>query len=741
MNSIFQTVLSMSITASFIIAVLAAARLILKKLRAPKWVSYVLWAIAGIRMAVPINLKSVFSFIPQAIAEVQIPDALTQPFSPAAAPAVTDAVNAAGAAGAAAAQEAAAVPAVIENAINWQDIFARVWLIGVAVMVLYAVVSYISLMRRRGRVRTPFVYGFFRPKIHIPDGLPAEELRYVTLHEQTHIKRRDHIVKLFAFALLCVHWFNPFAWLAFVMLCADMEMSCDERVIKQLGPAVKADYSMAILSLAVKHRILNASPLAFGEGGMKTRIKNVLNFKKPSRVIILAAAIIAVALTAGLLANRQWQNPKVAPDGMRALYLNPAIADSYYDSYLIPYYSDGGGEVIRQMKLRAVYSDNTIKSLLCREAKLSSSNEKIFTVNENGTVKSTGLGEATLYAEYNGFRESIKIKTYEVSSFDRIELVAPGFFEAADEDKAKYILPEVIEITPIGEYRRADGGLEGVGNKQLAFDIAYFKGDECVNDKVEVTGYGITADGFEGVLEDASWENSYQYSSYYHTIGPGTVNFTVSSVLSKKLTVIVHDYVKYFEPPIGTAIDLPILPDDKIGDIDHIAFVEGSGKSANDGLGDVVPKNGKKIGEVPARAPNAWEEQTVPKVLTSLSPENDYYYFYGNVKKLNVIAITKDGEMYALDKGLKFSLKSEKLPNLKYQYYDDARIWAENGVWTKEAERYYATQTYQTTIPDGDLLVHLSGETICTVTAQFKEFSVTISEKEPVVPEDPWLVY
>jgi beta-lactamase regulating signal transducer with metallopeptidase domain len=125
---------------------------------------------------------------------------------------------------------------------------ACVWLFGVTVMLLYAVVFYVRLVRRRERVTTPFVYGFIRPKMHIPSGLAGEELCYVTLHEQTHIRRGDHLVKLFAFTLLCVHWFNPFAWVAFVLLCADMEMSCDERLLRELGMSAKADYSQTLLS-------------------------------------------------------------------------------------------------------------------------------------------------------------------------------------------------------------------------------------------------------------------------------------------------------------------------------------------------------------------------------------------------------------------------------------------------------------------------------------------------------------
>jgi hypothetical protein len=181
------------------------------------------------------------------------------------------------------------------------------WLTGVAAMLLYAVISYIRLLRRKDSVPSPFVYGFVKPKIYIPDGLSGETLRYVTLHEQTHIKRRDHLIKLFAFAVLCVHWFNPFVWAAFLLMGADMEMSCDERVLRELdcyGKESKKAYSMTLISMATNHRIINGSPLAFGEGGAKERIKNVLNFKKRSRILIIAAIALAAVLTVGFASDR-----------------------------------------------------------------------------------------------------------------------------------------------------------------------------------------------------------------------------------------------------------------------------------------------------------------------------------------------------------------------------------------------------------------------------------------------------
>jgi beta-lactamase regulating signal transducer with metallopeptidase domain len=301
MTDIFMAVLNMSLTAGFIIAALYVARFVLKRINAPKWISYALWAVAGFRLAIPFAFESALSLLP--IKAVPIPVNLASMEH-------TDVISSVD-------SGIAIVDGAIEKALTFArtsvsvrpyqamtEAISYLWLIGVAAMLLYAVISYVRLIRNKDSAGTPFVYGFIKPKIHIPQGLTGEELRYVTLHEQTHIKRRDHLVKLLAFALLCVHWFNPLAWVAFVLMCADMEMSCDERVLRELGMDAKADYSATLLSLSANRRILNASPLAFGEGGLKERVKNVLNFKKRSRIIIIAAVALVAVLSVGFAVNR-----------------------------------------------------------------------------------------------------------------------------------------------------------------------------------------------------------------------------------------------------------------------------------------------------------------------------------------------------------------------------------------------------------------------------------------------------
>jgi beta-lactamase regulating signal transducer with metallopeptidase domain len=266
-------------------------------MHAPTWVSYALWAVAGLNLLCPFKLESVFSLIPFNAAPIPRDIAMQ------AIPRIDSGIRAID--NVVSGSLPAATPSASINPLQvWTAIGTDVWLFGVAVMLLYAVISYVRLVRRKERVTTPFVYGFIRPKMHIPRGLEGEELRYVTLHEQAHIRRGDHLVKLFAFVLLCAHWFNPFAWVAFVLLNADMEMSCDERVLRELGMGAKADYSRTLLSLSMNRRIFGASPLAFGEGGIKARVKNVLGFRRRSRVIVVVAVTLVAVLTVGFALGR-----------------------------------------------------------------------------------------------------------------------------------------------------------------------------------------------------------------------------------------------------------------------------------------------------------------------------------------------------------------------------------------------------------------------------------------------------
>lgn len=303
----FLKVLNMSFNASFVILFVLAARLLLK--RAPKVYSYALWGVALFRLLCPIPLESIFSLlptraepIPQEILYSQAPridtgirviDRSVNPILPAAAPAAS--VN----------------PLQV-----WILVGGVVWLLGILALLAYSLISLARLKRRlkpavrdEGEVwiapglETPFVLGLFRSRIYLPEGLSEEERRYILLHERAHIRRLDHAAKLAAFAALCLHWFNPLVWVAFLLSGRDMEMSCDESVIRRLDTGEKKGYSSTLLAIAGGRRLVGGAPLAFGESDARGRIKNILRYRRPAFWVVLLAAVLVIAACIGLAAN------------------------------------------------------------------------------------------------------------------------------------------------------------------------------------------------------------------------------------------------------------------------------------------------------------------------------------------------------------------------------------------------------------------------------------------------------
>jgi beta-lactamase regulating signal transducer with metallopeptidase domain len=310
----------MSLTASYVILFIVLVRLPLKK--APKVISYVLWSVAAFRLLCPFSFESILSLVPMNTSP--IPQDITYQQTPQINSGITAVDTYVNSSLPAPIAEASANPLQI-----YTHIGMYIWLLGIATMLIYSVVSVLILKSRlksarytegniyeADNLKTPFVLGIFRPRMFIPAGLSTEEKSYIVRHEQTHIRRFDHIIKPFAFLVLSIHWFNPLAWIAFVLMGTDMELSCDERVIKEMGGAIKKAYSASLLSLATGKRILNGSPLAFGEGNVGGRIKNVLNYRKPTFWMIAVAVVAVIAVGIGLLANPVDDEPDLS-------FLNP----------------------------------------------------------------------------------------------------------------------------------------------------------------------------------------------------------------------------------------------------------------------------------------------------------------------------------------------------------------------------------------------------------------------------------
>lgn len=313
MGRLFLNIVNMSLSASWLMAAVLVVRIVIKK--APGWISVLLWGIVALRLLCPFSVESAFSLVPDSR---RIPDTVLSDSGfagqedPVPAGTVGNAPEAAargerplgGTAG-----SGYQAPGV--SAGRHTEVLAAVWLGGAILLTGYSVWGYRRLRRQvrtavrlRGNIfqsehiHSAFVLGMILPKIYVPFQVDRQNLEYVILHEQAHIRRLDHLWKPLGFLLLAVHWFNPLVWFSYALLCRDIERACDEKVVRELGREQRADYSQALLACSVRRRSIAACPLAFGEVGVKGRVKSVLQYKKPAFWIVAAAvaACLAVAV-------------------------------------------------------------------------------------------------------------------------------------------------------------------------------------------------------------------------------------------------------------------------------------------------------------------------------------------------------------------------------------------------------------------------------------------------------------
>ena len=367
--------LRINLVAIFVILIVLAARLILK--RAPKVFSYALWAIVLIRLLIPVSIPSPVSVIPDtpaasgavinsALPEIEFETLRDREQN------YYESQN----------TSPEDVQVYVSRTMEPMVYLSLAWLVGIAGMLFYSGISYLKIRKMvriavplrdniwiADDIKSPFVIGFLKPKIYLPNNLGEQEQEYIILHEQYHIRRLDHVIKTLAFLALTIHWFNPLVWIAFVLACKDMEMSCDEAVIRKLGENVRADYSASLLTLATGHRIIAGTPLAFGEGDTKGRIKNLAKWKKPAIWVLVLTIIICLVLGVCLLTDRvSRQNQHV---GTTFYYGN--VTDQREDridvlcndgSQKVFYYEAGNEDIPldlkgKQVKIRARLQDVT----------------------------------------------------------------------------------------------------------------------------------------------------------------------------------------------------------------------------------------------------------------------------------------------------------------------------------------------------------------------------------------------
>ena len=310
MAAVFLKLLNLSISASWLVLAVLVLRLVSK--RSPKWMNVLLWGIVALRLVLPFSIESALSLIPSA--ETVSPAAVQ--FAPA--PTITSGVSVIdNAVNPSLSEYFAATPEASVNPLHvWTEIAGWVWLIGLGAMLLYALVSYLRL-RRRVRVSlpiqdyiylcdaisSPFILGVVKPRIYLPSGLDEVQRQNVLAHEQAHLARRDHWWKPLGFALLAVYWFNPVLWLAYTLLCRDIELACDERVIRTMDESAVKTYSTVLLACSVPRKAVITCPLAFGEVGVKERVRNALHYKKPAFWVVAASVAVCVVVAVCFLTD------------------------------------------------------------------------------------------------------------------------------------------------------------------------------------------------------------------------------------------------------------------------------------------------------------------------------------------------------------------------------------------------------------------------------------------------------
>ena len=370
MAAVFLKLLNLSISASWLVLAVLVLRLVSK--RSPKWMNVLLWGIVALRLMLPFSIESALSLIPSA---ETVSPAVVQ-FDPA--PTITSGVSVIdNAVNPALSEHFAAAPTASVNPLYvWTEIAGWVWLIGLGAMLLYALVSYLRLRRRVSvslcvreniylcdAISSPFILGVVKPRIYLPSGLDEVQRQNVLSHERAHLTRRDHWWKPLGFVLLAVYWFNPVLWLAYALLCRDIELACDERVIRTMDESAVKTYSTVLLACSMPRKAVITCPLAFGEVGVKERVRNALHYKKPAFWVVAASVAVCVVVAVCFLTDPEhetmkWAKNLCVDDVVRVeLTIMPQVADKQYKDFnadeiaeAVALINKSGGRYVRSME-------------------------------------------------------------------------------------------------------------------------------------------------------------------------------------------------------------------------------------------------------------------------------------------------------------------------------------------------------------------------------------------------------
>ncbi len=292
MTVFFEKLLSLSMISSFFIIAVFVLRLIFKKAKVPSYICCVMWALAAIRLVFPFSIESRLSLVPRTPAVNMLSADLPHTY------------------------ESGFVPDVSQQNFDIFSVLSIIWVVGLALMLIYMIASYISLRKRVNesievdrnicvcdRIGSPFIIGIFHPVIYLSSSIGENDKEYVIAHERAHISRLDNLWKPLGYLLLCVHWFNPFCWLAYILFCRDIELACDEKVVKSYDENDRKSYANALLMCSSQRYKVSVCPVAFAEVNVKQRVRNVLCFKKPAFLLISIAAVVCVLTAVCFMTN------------------------------------------------------------------------------------------------------------------------------------------------------------------------------------------------------------------------------------------------------------------------------------------------------------------------------------------------------------------------------------------------------------------------------------------------------
>lgn len=517
MAAVFLKLLNLSISASWLVLAVLVLRLGSK--RSPKWMNVLLWGIVALRLVLPFSIESALSLIPSA--ETVSPAAVQ--FAPA--PTITSGVSVIdNAVNPSLSEHFAAVPGMSVNPLYvWTEIAGWVWLIGLGAMLLYALVSYLRLRRRVSvslpiqeniylcdGISSPFILGIVKPRIYLPSGLDEVQRQNVLAHERAHLARYDHWWKPLGFALLAVYWFNPLLWLAYALLCRDIELACDERVIRTMDASAVKTYSTVLLACSMPHKAVISCPLAFGEVGVKERVRNALHYKKPAFWMVAASAIVCIAVAVCFLTNPEHETMKWAKnlrvdDVVRVeLTVMPQATDKQYKDF-------NADEIAEAVALINKSSGRYVRSM----EPLNGGSTELYVTTTDG-VRHTVVNNGNVYLCIDGdaYRNFYVTWPYTEGDSPLPDSFQVGDTQAADADR---FYEDDWSICIVGPWLRSAGTRQWLSDSSDAY-LSIAKETSLADELAGLRNAGRTVEELDGYYRCVTQEGSSSTIVYLYPV-------------------------------------------------------------------------------------------------------------------------------------------------------------------------------------------------------------------------------